>query len=612
MARSRQQRAGSSSTSRRNTASSRRTSACIGRRAAGRRAAGQARHLYRRQGGPARPDALPRDVLGRAACASTRSRSVAWRTASPRNSSSARLAKIPLGRMASPRFSRGPRVSLFGRRVVRDRRQPGRGRRKDHLVTMPTSSRRCWRATRRRVVRAGSARVRPARRRTRASCCSARAASAGGRSPACAVNGVEPLAFADNAVAGRRRDRRRSRVSPRRRRRASTARARRSSSRSGAPTARIASRIRGTAAGARLRRGAAVSAALLEIADDGAAVLLQDLPSRLIERTRRRPPRLRSLGRRSSRAEYVAQVRFRLADFDGLSHPVAIRSTFPTTCSPGRTTNGSSTAARTTATSIRLCASRRSFGTCPRARAGPGELRPAASDGRASFRLDAREDRVPTGGRGVRARHAVPRCHRYGVERHSATVHGGVAVTAETVEALVGGAQPTFIKLDIEGFEIDALAGRARTIDATRRSSRSASTTGRIISGRIPLLLREWREDYALFLRPHNEEGWDLVCYAVPRARSRWARVDLSHTSRRCPVCGSAHPPLLFHRSSPPSSRRRRSRATTSSSATLWLRLRRRHSRIRRRSTATTARCRRTSTRSADGAESDYDARGWR
>ena len=36
---------------------------------------------------------------------------------------------------------------------------------------------------------------------------------------------------------------------------------------------------------------------------------------------------------------------------------------------------------------------------------------------------------------------------------------------------------------------------------------------------RIPLLLREWRNDYALFLRPHNEEGWDLVCYAVPRAR---------------------------------------------------------------------------------------------
>jgi hypothetical protein len=41
---------------------------------------------------------------------------------------------------------------------------------------------------------------------------------------------------------------------------------------------------------------------------------------------------------------------------------------------------------------------------------------------------------------------------------------------------------------------------------------------------RIPLLLKSWRDDYALFLRPHNEEGWDLVCYAVPRARLSGAR----------------------------------------------------------------------------------------
>ena len=36
---------------------------------------------------------------------------------------------------------------------------------------------------------------------------------------------------------------------------------------------------------------------------------------------------------------------------------------------------------------------------------------------------------------------------------------------------------------------------------------------------RIPLMLREWCPDASLFLRPHNEEGWDLVCYVVPPAR---------------------------------------------------------------------------------------------
>jgi hypothetical protein len=27
--------------------------------------------------------------------------------------------------------------------------------------------------------------------------------------------------------------------------------------------------------------------------------------------------------------------------------------------------------------------------------------------------------------------------------------------------------------------------------------------------------------EYHFFLRPHNEEGWDLVCYAIPAERLR-------------------------------------------------------------------------------------------
>jgi FkbM family methyltransferase len=96
---------------------------------------------------------------------------------------------------------------------------------------------------------------------------------------------------------------------------------------------------------------------------------------------------------------------------------------------------------------------------------------------------------------------------------------GTIAVNAETLDSLVVAARPTFIKLDIEGFELDALEGAHKTIE------RHAPILAICVSHRknrlwgIPLLLRQWRGDYAFFLRPHNEEGWDLVCYAVPRAR---------------------------------------------------------------------------------------------
>jgi hypothetical protein len=42
---------------------------------------------------------------------------------------------------------------------------------------------------------------------------------------------------------------------------------------------------------------------------------------------------------------------------------------------------------------------------------------------------------------------------------------------------------------------------------------------------RIPLLIWSFSDQYRFFLRPHNEEGWDLVCYAVPVNR---LKVELS------------------------------------------------------------------------------------
>jgi hypothetical protein len=96
---------------------------------------------------------------------------------------------------------------------------------------------------------------------------------------------------------------------------------------------------------------------------------------------------------------------------------------------------------------------------------------------------------------------------------------GTIAVSAEPLDSLVGTNRPTMIKLDIEGAEIDALEGARQTI------GRHAPILAICVYHRqnhlwkIPLMLRRWRDDYALFLRPHNEEGWDLVCYAVPRRR---------------------------------------------------------------------------------------------
>jgi len=78
---------------------------------------------------------------------------------------------------------------------------------------------------------------------------------------------------------------------------------------------------------------------------------------------------------------------------------------------------------------------------------------------------------------------------------------------------------PTYIKMDIEGAELDALKGAQNTI-------RSQSPILAICSyhrcddlWRIPAYIHSLYPDYSLFLRPHEIEGWQLVCYAVPKSR---------------------------------------------------------------------------------------------
>jgi FkbM family methyltransferase len=96
---------------------------------------------------------------------------------------------------------------------------------------------------------------------------------------------------------------------------------------------------------------------------------------------------------------------------------------------------------------------------------------------------------------------------------------GTIAVGADTLDSLVEGARTTFIKLDIEGFEVEALQGARKTIERDAPVLAVCVYHQQDHLWKIPLLMSGLRDDYAFFLRPHNEEGWDLVCYAVPRAR---------------------------------------------------------------------------------------------
>jgi FkbM family methyltransferase len=250
---------------------------------------------------------------------------------------------------------------------------------------------------------------------------------------------------------------------------------------------------------------------------------LQDLPSRLLDD---RAEVLRAFDLwedDASRAEYVAQVRFRLsADFDGLAHPVAHPQYFPTDLFDwsdeewivdGGAYNGDTVRMVSTIHGDR-------FGNLLALEPDPANFMKlqqtvAALSPAVRFKIDCRQVALASEG-------GTLQLDATGTAASATTVApsaGTIAVNAETLDSVVDGARPTFIKLDIEGFEMEALQGARKTIERHTPVLAVCVYHRQDHLWRIPLLLRSLRDDYAFFLRPHNEEGWDLVCYAVPRAR---------------------------------------------------------------------------------------------
>jgi len=100
---------------------------------------------------------------------------------------------------------------------------------------------------------------------------------------------------------------------------------------------------------------------------------------------------------------------------------------------------------------------------------------------------------------------------------------GDVSVECVPLDDLRTDAPPTFIKMDIEGAELEALQGARRTIRTNRPILSICVYHKQDDLWRIPLFIHSLAEDYRLYLRAHDVDGWQLVCYAVPEDRLRSA-----------------------------------------------------------------------------------------
>jgi len=94
---------------------------------------------------------------------------------------------------------------------------------------------------------------------------------------------------------------------------------------------------------------------------------------------------------------------------------------------------------------------------------------------------------------------------------------GQLDVTMETIDGLE--LSPSFIKLHLEGGELDALKGGRNTIHRHRPLIAATSYHNRLGLWELPLWLMHELPDYSFYMRLHSWCGTGSVVYCVPKER---------------------------------------------------------------------------------------------
>ena len=106
-----------------------------------------------------------------------------------------------------------------------------------------------------------------------------------------------------------------------------------------------------------------------------------------------------------------------------------------------------------------------------------------------------------------------------GTEQARISLSGHIKAKCRRIDDLLGDRGVTFIKMDIEGAELDAIENSSDIIK--NQSPILAVSVYHQIDHlwRILSLINNIKKDYSFFFRPHAAGGWDYMLYAVPENR---------------------------------------------------------------------------------------------
>lgn len=220
----------------------------------------------------------------------------------------------------------------------------------------------------------------------------------------------------------------------------------------------------------------------------------------------------------ASRSEYLAQLRWRLlGEFDALHSPVQHTIYFPLELCPLTDHEVFVDCGAYDGDSIRsfLDQPKKSFQRIYSFEPDPANFEKLEKE----MSLRPERESITLQRAAVGAQTGMVPFSAGGNEKSSFVGKGNMVVNCVALDEALSGTQPTYIKMDIEGAELDALNGARKIIQL--HSPVLAICTYHLQNHlwKIPLLIQSINPNYSFFLRPHLVEGWDLICYAIPKSR---------------------------------------------------------------------------------------------
>lgn len=103
----------------------------------------------------------------------------------------------------------------------------------------------------------------------------------------------------------------------------------------------------------------------------------------------------------------------------------------------------------------------------------------------------------------------------------SAIGSGQIKVECLPLDESVAECAPSFIKMDIEGAEPATVRGAKGILHEHQPILAVCLYHAQEHLWQIPLLIQSLNPNYSLFLRRYSDEGWEIVCYAVPEERCK-------------------------------------------------------------------------------------------